>query len=100
MMKKIILACLTLPVLLAACAAPPADNVSSAHITPRQCQDLAALRQGAEPTHQRLGSEADVLLTAGYNSVTDADFYPGALHHAQRRVNYWYAKDCQDVRPG
>lgn len=93
-MKKIILACLTLPALLAACAAPSADSVSSAHITPRQCQDLAALKQGAAPTHALLTTEADVLLTAGYNSVTDGDVYPGALHHAQRRVADWYRKDC------
>lgn len=98
-MMKIILACLALPALLAACAAPPADTVSSTrvtprHITPHECQDLAALRQGAAPTPPLLTSEVSVLLTAGYNEVTDADIYPGALHPAQRRVNYWYSKDC------
>ncbi|WP_232231869.1 DUF4148 domain-containing protein [Burkholderia sp. WSM2230] len=99
-MMKITLACLTLPVLLMACTAPSADHLSSAanpsrHITPHECHDLAALRQGAEPTHERLTSEAAALFTAGYNPATDADIYPGALHHAQRRVDHWYAKDCR-----
>jgi hypothetical protein len=97
-MMKIVLACLTLPVVLAACAAPSADSLSSAHITPQQCQDLAALKAGAAPTHQRLTSEVAVLLTADYNPVTEADTYPGSFHHAQRRVDYWYANDCRNVR--
>ncbi|WP_232221379.1 hypothetical protein [Burkholderia sp. WSM2232] len=98
-MMKIALACLTLPAFLMACTAPSTDLLSNAptasrHITPRECRDLAALRKGAEPTHDRLTSEAAVLLMAGYNQVTDADLYPGALHHAQRRMDDWYAQDC------
>jgi hypothetical protein len=95
---KILLAGLTLPVLLAACAAPPAGTVSSAHITPHQCQDLAALRQDGEATHGRLNSEVAALLTAGYYPAAEADTYPASYLHAQRRVNAWYAQDCRDIR--
>lgn len=95
---KILLAYLAVPCMLAACAASTTDTVSSAHISPMQCQDLAALRQGAEPTHQRLGSEVAVLVAAGYYPPAEADTYPGSYFHAQRRVNYWYAKDCQSAQ--
>lgn len=95
---KLLFAYLALPCMLVACAAPTAESVSSAHIAPLQCRDLAALRQGAEPTHQRLGSEVAVLVDAGYFPPAEADTYPGSYFRAQRRVNYWYAKDCQSVR--
>jgi hypothetical protein len=94
---KLLLAGLTLPVLLAACAVPPAASVSGIHITPHQCEDLTALRLNGERTHQRLNSEVAALLTAGYYPAAEADTYPASYLRAQRRVNYWYAQDCHDV---
>ncbi|MGF6772328.1 hypothetical protein P3T18_004816 [Paraburkholderia sp. GAS199] len=79
---------------LAACAvadSPP----GAAHLSPTQCQDLAALRNNAPPTPQRNGSELAALRKAGYDPSRWFDpHYPEDLQAAQRQVDLWFQSDC------
>ncbi|CAG4890436.1 DUF4148 domain-containing protein [Paraburkholderia saeva] len=84
---------------LAGCAAggPPQ---SATHLSPMQCQDLAALRNNAPPTAERNRSELAALRKAGYDPSRWFDpYYPEDLQAAQRQVDRWFQAECQQAPP-
>jgi hypothetical protein len=82
---------------LAGCAAGGgAQQSARTHLSPTQCRDLTALRNKEPTTRERNLSQLAALEAAGYNPGLGFDpYYPADLQAAQKRVDQWYATDCQ-----
>ncbi|HEY4351555.1 MAG TPA: DUF4148 domain-containing protein [Paraburkholderia sp.] len=85
---------------LAGCAAGGGTQQDSrTHLSPTQCQDLTALRNKEPLTRERNLSQLAALEAAGYNPNWGFDpYYPADLQAAQKKVDQWYATDCQQVQ--
>jgi hypothetical protein len=85
---------------LAGCAAGGGTQQSGrTHLTPTQCSDLTALRNKEPLTRERNLSQLAALEAAGYNPSWGFDpYYPADLQAAQKKVDQWYATDCQQVQ--
>ncbi|MDQ7980902.1 DUF4148 domain-containing protein [Paraburkholderia sp. SARCC-3016] len=93
---------LALAFALAGCAAAGGGTQQGArtHLSPAQCRDLTALRNKEPLTRERNLSQLAALEAAGYNPSWGFDpYYPADLQAAQKRVDQWYAEDCQQVQP-
>jgi hypothetical protein len=89
-----------LALLLAGCATGGVPQ-SGPHLSPTECDDLAALRSNAPPTKAQHQSELAALRKAGYNPSpwNDDPNFPEDLHAAQRLVDHWFETDCQQFQP-
>ena len=91
----------TLPILMLSIAGCAASSTAetAAHLSPTQCRDLAAIKSGAPPNHERNLSELAALRKAGYDPSRWFDpYYPEDLQAAQSQVDHWFQADCQQVR--